>query len=186
MKNDHLLAEIEQVQVDHLRASKIYHQKNAISQDSLKSLVQRLIELQKELIYLDKKQFDNKKRKLYGYIYYPFIPHSRISITLTDESLAKFHHFVSQNDPLFFDASDSFVSPLPWLRNEKGEKKGILLYALTARLPSGGSTPNAILEHITSEHNAFSIRQPLMKLKEMEQKIFRKPNCEPKLVIVKL
>ena len=132
--------------------------------------MQRVIELQKELIYLDKKQFDNKKRKLYGYIYYPFIPHSRISITLTDESLVKFYHFVSQNDPLFFDASGSFVSPLPWLRNEKGETKGILLYALTARLPSDGSTPNAILEHLTSEHNEFSIREPLMKLKEMEQK----------------
>ena len=144
--------------------------KTAISPDSLKSLVQRVIELQKELIYLDKKQFDNKKRKLYGYIYYPFIPHSRISITLTDESLVKFYHFVSQNDPLFFDASGSFVSPLPWLRNEKGETKGILLYALTARLPSDGSTPNAILEHLTSEHNEFSIREPLMKLKEMEQK----------------
>ena len=139
---------------------------------SLKSFqnISSKTELQKELIYLDKKQFDNKKRKLYGYIYYPFIPHSRISITLTDESLVKFYHFVSQNDPLFFDASGSFVSPLPWLRNEKGETKGILLYALTARLPSDGSTPNAVLEHLTSEHNEFSIREPLMKLKEMEQK----------------
>ena len=85
---------------------------------------------------------------------------------------------------MLFDASGSFVSPLQWLRNEKGEKKRILLYALTARLPYGGSPSIAILEHITSEHNAFSIRQPLMKLKEMEQKIFGKPNCGLKLIII--
>ena len=59
----------------------------------------------------------------------------------------------------FFDASSSFVSPLPWLKNEKGEKKRILLYALITRLPSGGSPPFAILEQITFEQNAFSIRQ---------------------------
>ena len=58
-----------------------------------------------------------------------------------------------------------------------------MLYALTARLPYGGSPSIAILEHITSEQNAFSIRQLLMKLKEMEQKMFGKPNCGPKLVI---
>ena len=49
-----------------------------------------------------------------------------------------------------------------------------------ARLPSGRSAPITILEDITSEHNAFSIGQPLMKLKEMEQSIFGKPNCGPK------
>ena len=85
---------------------------------------------------------------------------------------------------MFFNASGSYISSLPWLRNKKGEKKTILLYALTARLLFGGSPPIAILEHITSEHNAFSNRQPLMKLKEMEQKNFGKPNCGPKLVMV--
>ena len=85
---------------------------------------------------------------------------------------------------MLFDASGSFVSPLPWLGNKKVEKKRIFLYAPAARLPSGGSPLIAILEHITSEHNMFSIAQPLMKLKQMEQKIFGKPNCGPKLVIV--
>ena len=99
-----------------------------------------------------------------------------IHVTLTDEDLGKFYHFVSQYDALFFDATGSFVSPLPWLRNEKDEKRIILLYALTGRLPSGGHPPITILEHITSGHNVFSIRQPLMKLKEMEQNIFGKPN----------
>ena len=158
--------------------------KNAISRDSLNSLVQKVTELWKELIDIDKKQFDNKKRKLYEYIHYPSISHSGISVTLIDEGSVKLYDFISQYDALFFDASASFVSPLPWLRNEKGEKKIILLYALTAGLPSGGSPPIAILEHITSEHNAFSIRQPLMKLEEMEQKKFGKRNCGPKVVIV--
>ena len=59
---------------------------------------------------------------------------------------------------------------------KKGEKKRILLfllYALTARVPSGGSPPIAILEYKTFEHNVFSFRQPFMKLKEMEQKNHR-------------
>ena len=50
---------------------------------------------------------------------------------------------------LFFDTSGLFVSPLPWLKNEKGEKKRILLHALAARLPTSGSPSIAILEHIT-------------------------------------
>ena len=54
---------------------------------------------------------------------------------------------------------------------------------MTAKLPSGGSHPIAILEQIIYEHNAFSIRQPLIRLKEMEQKFFRKPNCGAELVI---
>ena len=53
-----------------------------------------------------------------------------------------------------------------------------------ARLPAGGSPPITILEHITSDHNGFSITQSLMKLKEMEQKIFGKPNFGPKIAIV--
>ena len=90
----------------------------------------------------------------------------------TDEGLVKFYHFVSQYDALFFDA------------NQQGEKKIILLYAMIAGLPSGGSPHFAILEQITFEYNAFSIRQPLMRLKGMEQKFFGKPNCVPKLLII--
>ena len=50
------------------------------------------------------------------------ISHSEISVTLTDEGLVKFYHFVSQYGP-FFDRNGSFVSPLPWLRNEKHKKE---------------------------------------------------------------
>ena len=45
----------------------------------------------------------------------------------------KFYPFVSKYDALFFEASGLFVSSLPWLRNQKGAKKKILLYALEAR-----------------------------------------------------
>ena len=44
-----------------------------------------------------------------------------------------FYPFVSKYDALFFEASGLFVSSLPWLRNQKGAKKKILLYALEAR-----------------------------------------------------
>ena len=114
--------------------------------------------LQKKIIDTKKNQFSNKTRTLYGHIHYPSISHSEISLSDTDEGLAKFYHFVSQYDALFFNATGSFVSPLPWLRNDKDEKKRILLNALMVRLPSGESPPIAILEDITSEHNAFSIR----------------------------
>ena len=116
---------------------------------------------------------------------YLSISHSKTSVTLTDEGLVKFYHFISQYHGLFFWRK-WFVrlSLLPSLKNEKAEKKIILLYALTARLPSGCSPSTAILEHITPEHNAFFIRQSLIKLKEMEQNIFRKPNCGLKHVLV--
>ena len=52
------------------------------------------------------------------------------------------------------------------------EKKRTLLQALKAELPSGGSRPIIILEQIIPEHNVFSIRQPLIRLKEMEQIFF--------------
>ena len=78
----------------------------------------------------------------------------------------------------FFDATGSFVCPLPLLRNEKDQKKIILLYALSQRISPGGPAPIKILEHITSEHNVFSIRQSLIKLKEMEQNIFGKSKVD--------
>ena len=58
-----------------------------------------------------------------------------------------------------------------------------MLYALTARLPSGGSKSVAILEqitYITSELNAFFIRQPIMMRKEIEKFVLRKHNYWPK------
>ena len=100
------------------------------------------------------------KTKPFGYIYYPSVSHSAISFTAIDEGLVNLFHFIT---------------------NKKNEKKIVSLYALTARLPYGGSSAIGILRHITSEYNMFSIRQPLMKLKEMKQKIFGKPNVDQNL-----
>ena len=75
--------------------------KNAISGDSLNSLVQKVTELQKHFTDIEQKQFINEKRKLYGYINFPSISHSKISVTLTDEGLVKFYYFVSQYDACF-------------------------------------------------------------------------------------
>ena len=63
--------------------------------------VQKVTELRKEIIDIDKKQFSNEERELYRYIHYPPISSSRISVTLTDEYLVKFYYFVSQYDTLF-------------------------------------------------------------------------------------
>ena len=59
----------------------------------------------------------------YGFIRYPSISNSRISVIFTDKGLVNFYPFVYQYDVLLFDTSGSFVSPLPWLTNEKGSKK---------------------------------------------------------------
>ena len=58
--------------------------------------MQKVTKLQKEFIDAGKKQFNNKKRKLYGYIHYLSISHAGISVTLTDKDLVRFYHFVSQ------------------------------------------------------------------------------------------
>ena len=42
--------------------------------------------------------------------------------------------------------------------------------------------PIAIIECITTNHNIFSIRQPLMKLRELEFQIFRE-NATPQLIV---
>ena len=136
--------------------------------------MQKVTELQKQFIDIDKKQFSNKKRKLYGIIHYPSISHSEISVTLRDEGLTKSYHFVSQYDVLLFDTTGSFVSLFPWLRNGKGEKKRILFYALMARLPPGGSLPITVLKHITSKRNAFSVRQPIDEAERRGAKNFWK------------
>ena len=81
---------------------------------------------------------------------------------------------------MFFDATGSFISPLPWLRNEKDERKIVLLYALTERLPSDGSPLITSLEHIHLRIMCFLSGS----LDETEQKRFRKPNCGPKHAIV--
>ena len=57
-----------------------------------------------------------------------------------------------------------------------------MLYALTLKRPTGKAPSIAIAEHITSNHNVFSIRNLLSKLREIEYQIYQQ-NVFPKLVI---
>ena len=47
-----------------------------------------------------------------------------------------------------------------------------MIYALATHHPSGNAPPLALFEHITSEHNILSIRQPFLRFKETELKLF--------------
>ena len=145
--------------------------------------MQKVTELQKYFIEIEKKQFNNKKITFYGYISYPSISYSGISVTLTDEGLVKFY-FSVYNMILCFWCKWFVPFSLAIVRKWKMWKGET--FALTADLLL------VVLRHLTYcnsktfEYSAFSIRQPLMRLKEMEQKIFRKPNCGPRLLIVDL
>ena len=71
---------------------------------------------------------------------------------------------------------------MPWLKNADNKPKRILLYALTVKCPTGKAPSIAIAEHITSDHNVFSIRNLFSKLREIEYQIYQQ-NVFPKLVI---
>ena len=61
-------------------------------------------------------------------------------------------------------------------------RKRIYLYALLIRHAYKNFPPIANVKYITTNHNIFSIRQLLMKLRELEFHIFRE-NATPQLVI---
>ena len=42
--------------------------------------------------------------------------------------------------------------------------------------------PRAIFEYITTNHNIFSVRQPLMKLRELEFQVIRE-KATPQLIV---
>ena len=121
-------------------------------------------------------------KRVPGYVQSPSISLNGVSVSLFDEALVKLYHLLSPHDVLFFDASGSFVAPFPWLLNKDGKPMRVLLYALTVRHPAGKVPPIALIEHITTSHNIFSIRRMLSNLKEAEYKIFKK-NAKPKLII---
>eukprot|EP00111_Clytia_hemisphaerica_P004161 TCONS_00011901-protein len=161
-------------------ASKVHKER-----DELNNMNNNICALQKRFVDEDKERDVLKKKKVYGYIHYPSLSDSGISLTMTDEGLVRYYHKVAPLDVLFFDASGSFVSGVPWLKNKKNKKKRILLYALMARLPSGKCPPLPLLEYISSEHNVFSIRQAFSRLREVENRIYGSGNAvSPKLIII--
>ena len=52
-------------------------------------------------------------------------------------------------ETLYFDASVPFISPIPSIKNKDGNRKRILIYALTIKHPTGKSPPVAFFEYIT-------------------------------------
>ena len=124
-----------------------------------------ILKLQEYIIKNEEKQFNATSS--FGYIQYPSISHSGLHLSLSDEGLVRLYHLLAPVLTLYFDASGSFISPLPWIRNKD---------ALTTHHPSGNVPPLALFEHITSEHNILSIRQPFLRFKETELKLFG--NCK--------
>ena len=75
-------------------------------------------------------------------------------------------------ETLYFDASDSFISPILSIKSKDGSTKRILICAPIIKHPIGKSPPIAFFEYITSDHNIVSIRQSFLKFKEMERMLF--------------
>ena len=132
-----------------------------------------ILKLQEYIIKNEEKQFNATSS--FGYIQYPSISHSGLHLSLFDVGLVRLYHLLAPVSTLYFEASGSFISPLPWIRNKDGKPKMILIYALTTHHPRN-APPLALFEHITSDHNILSIRQPFLRFKETELKMFG--NCK--------
>ena len=117
-----------------------------------------------------------------GFIQHPSISHSGISITLFDEPLVRPYHTVARYCTLQVDAAGSITVSMPWLKNAENKPKIILLYALTVKSPAEKAPSIATAEHITSNHNVFSILNLFSKLREIDYQIYQQ-NVFPKLVI---
>ena len=126
--------------------------------------------MQERIIKDEEKQFNIISS--FRYIQYPSISLSGLHLSLFDEGLVRLCHLLAPVLTLFFDASSSFISPPPWIRDKDGKPERILIYALTTYHPSENAPPLALFEHITSEQNTLSIRQPFLKFKEKELKLF--------------
>ena len=131
---------------------------------------------QKQFEEDDKDEKSPIKKKVPGFVHYPSVLSSGIQIFLTGEALIRLYHVVCPHLPLYFDATGSLVRPIPRLRYRKNNPKRILLYSLVITHPAGEVPPIALFDYITSEHHIFSIRQPFLSLKEMEQKIYGSGN----------
>ena len=92
-----------------------------------------------------------------GFIQQPSISHSEISVTLFDEPLVCLYHTVAPHCTLQVDATGSIIASMSWLKKCDIKPKRILLYALTVKSPTEKTPSIATAEHITSNHNVFSI-----------------------------
>ena len=61
-----------------------------------------------------------------GYIKYPSISLSGLHLSFFDEGLVTRYHLLAPVLTLYFDASGSFISQLPWIRNKDDKLKKFL------------------------------------------------------------
>ena len=86
--------------------------------------------------------------------------------------MVRLYHIIAPTETLYFDASGSFISPIPSVKNKDGNPRRILIYALKIQHPIGKSPPVAFVEYITSDHDIISIHQRFLKFKQMKTKLF--------------
>ena len=89
---------------------------------SLEYISTEIFKLQEYVIKDEEKQFNITSSS--GYIQYPSISLSGFHSSLFDEGLVRLYHLLAPVLTLYLDASDSFISPLPWIRNKDGEQRG--------------------------------------------------------------
>ena len=94
-----------------------------------------------------------------------------------DEPIVRLYHNIPTLESLYLGATVTLLSEIPFIKNDNGNPKCILLYTLTMRHAYKNIPPIAIIEYITTNHNISSIRRPLMKLRKLEFHIFRENNC---------
>ena len=89
---------------------------------SLTNICNKVLHLQEEIINSEKK--DTGKEKSFGYIQYPSISLNGLQISLFDEDLVRLYHMIAPTETLYFDASGSFISPIPSIENKDGTLNG--------------------------------------------------------------
>ena len=87
---------------------------------SLEYISTEILKLQEYIIKVEEKQFNTTIS--FGYIQYPSISHRGLHLSLFDEGLVRLYHLLAQVLTLYLDASGSFISPLPWIRNNENQR----------------------------------------------------------------
>ena len=164
----------------HVAASRVRKRHN-----SMDGITNDVLRIQSQLEEDDRLNDGKNRRKVFGFVHYPSISSSGIQITLTDKALIRLYHLVAPYSPLYFDATGPVIRAIPWLKNKNDNPKRILLYSLVIAHPCGNVPPIALVDYITSEHHISSIRQPFLRLKELEQKIYRSGswNISPNMIV---
>ena len=164
----------------HVAASRVRKRHNTMD-----GIINDVLRIQSQLEEDDRLNDGKNSRKVFGYVHYPSISGSGIQITLTDEVLIRLYHLVAPYSPLYFDATGPVIRAIPWLKNKNGNPKRTLLYSLVIAYPCGNVPPIALVDYITSEHHIFSIMQPFLRLKELEQKIYVSGswNISPNMIV---